>query len=175
MQRHWMPRLERFALALACVAPLACAKQPAKIEIGGLDRIEAVLAEQRGHGVLLNFWALWCAPCVAELPELMEVARESAARGGRVVLVSYDLMLPRAEREATLEAVKEFAKSRGFDVPIVIYDAPDYAAIDERFRLSGGVPVTIAFDAGGKTVDVQDGQADKARFAQMMEQALAEK
>jgi cytochrome c biogenesis protein CcmG, thiol:disulfide interchange protein DsbE len=31
------------------------------------------LASYRGHVVLLNFWATWCAPCVAELPSLIEL------------------------------------------------------------------------------------------------------
>lgn len=34
------------------------------------------LANYRGHVVLLNFWATWCAPCVAELPSLMELHRD---------------------------------------------------------------------------------------------------
>jgi peroxiredoxin len=31
------------------------------------------LASYRGHVVLLNFWATWCSPCVAELPSLLEL------------------------------------------------------------------------------------------------------
>ncbi len=121
---------------------------------------------------MLNFWAMWCAPCVAELPELMEVAKESEAQGGRVVLVSFDLIAPGVKRDGMRERVHDFAAQRGFAAPILIYDAPDFEAINAHFHLPGGVPVTLAIDATGKIVDVHNGQADKARFQQMMDKAL---
>ncbi|MEO6708687.1 MAG: TlpA disulfide reductase family protein [Planctomycetota bacterium] len=175
--------MRRFIAALlACTPLLACeaeveehaavVKVEPSIAIAGLEGIDAVLAQQRGHGVLLNFWALWCAPCVAELPRLMEVAREYEARGGRVVLVSYDIMVPGANREKALADVSAFAKARGIDVPIVIFEAPNFDAINEHLNLPGGVPVTLAIDAKGKIVDMQDGETDRARFAQLMERAL---
>jgi len=34
------------------------------------------LASYRGHVVLLNFWATWCAPCIAELPSLLQLHRD---------------------------------------------------------------------------------------------------
>ncbi len=144
-----------------------------QVEIVDLSGIDAALAQRRGRGVLLNFWAIWCAPCVAELPELVETAHEYRERGGDVILVSFDLMLPNVEREAVREQVTRFAKERGIDVPILIYDAPDYETINEHFDLPGGVPVTLAFDRHGKLVDREDQQADKARFVQLMENALA--
>src|SRR5881628_2063133 len=45
-----------------------------RIEVVRLEGIDTALRELRGKGVLLNFWAIWCAPCVAELPELAKVA-----------------------------------------------------------------------------------------------------
>src|SRR5262245_5398962 len=74
--------------APAALKPLA---SPPRVERGGIAAIDAALAAERGHGCLLNFWATWCAPCVAELPDLLEVAHEYEARGGRVLGVSYDL------------------------------------------------------------------------------------
>lgn len=165
----------RLALPLLCLLPLACGaerERAADVVVADLAGLDAVLAEQRGHGVLLNFWALWCAPCIAELPELMEVARESSARGGRVVLVSYDLMIPNAQREQVRERVASYAREHALDVPIVIYSASDFESINAHLDLPGGVPVTLALDAQGRQVDVQDGQCDKARFREMMDRAL---
>lgn len=171
----------RSGAALACALALSCGagalgdatgdSGALSVALADLDGIDAALAELRGRGVLLNLWALWCAPCIAELPELMRVAREAAPEG-RVVLVSYDLIVPHAERDEVLGRVTEFARGRGYDVPILIYDAPDFEAIDERFDLPGGVPVTLAIDAAGRIVDVQDGPADEARFRGMMQRAL---
>jgi thiol-disulfide isomerase/thioredoxin len=148
-------------------------KPAGTVEVADIARIDAVLAEHRGHGVLLNFWAIWCAPCVEELPELMEVGREHAQAEGDVVLVSYDLMIPGVQRDEVVKRVEAFAKKRGMDVPILIYDAPDFEAINEHFKLPGGVPVTLAYDRTGKLVDTQDGGAKKPRFEEMMRKALA--
>ncbi|MCK6447478.1 MAG: TlpA family protein disulfide reductase [Planctomycetes bacterium] len=140
------------------------------VDLAGLD---AALAQHRGRGVLLNFWAIWCAPCVAELPELLEVGREFADQGGDVVLVSYDAIVPGATREQAEHDVLAFAERRKITAPILIYDAPDEEAINARFDLPGGVPVTLAIDRDGKVVATHDGQASKDEFRALMRQALA--
>ncbi|HVS09600.1 MAG TPA: TlpA disulfide reductase family protein [Planctomycetota bacterium] len=143
------------------------------VEIVDLAGLEAALARQRGRGVLLNFWAIWCPPCVAELPELVETSREFQGEGGVVLAVSYDLMVPEATPEGTLEAVKRFASQRDIGVPILIFDGPDYDAINERFDLPGPIPVTLAIDREGRIVDRELGRADRARFDELMRKALA--
>jgi thiol-disulfide isomerase/thioredoxin len=168
--------VRRLALLLGFALLYSCgASSGLTVDVVDLNGLDAALAKQRGSGVLLNFWAMWCAPCVEELPDLMQVAKEYEARGGRVVLVSYDLMIPKPERTTVRERVSQFAKAHGFEVPILIYDAPDFDAINTRFKMPGGVPVTLAIDAQGKIVDVQDGAADKARFEQMMDKALGKR
>ena len=143
------------------------------VEIVDLAGLEAALARQRGRGVLLNFWAIWCPPCVAELPELVETAREFQGEGGIVLAVSYDLMVPEATRDGTLEKVKRFAAERDIAVPVLIFDGPDLDAINERFDLPGPIPVTLAIDREGRIVDREPGRADRARFDELMRKALA--
>jgi thiol-disulfide isomerase/thioredoxin len=48
------------------------------------------LAELRGHVVLLNFWATWCAPCRREMPMLSKLQREYSNRGLVVLYVSLE-------------------------------------------------------------------------------------
>ena len=48
------------------------------------------LKEFRGSLVLLNFWATWCPPCVAEMPDLERLHREFKAEGLVIVAVSID-------------------------------------------------------------------------------------
>src|SRR5690349_9088958 len=105
--------MRRAALAFLCALPIACGgdntkdakatgakpKPSPSVEIVDLQGIDAALAKFRGRGVVLNFWALWCAPCVAELPELVEASRDFETAGGELVLVSYDLMIPGADKE----------------------------------------------------------------------------
>lgn len=155
---------------LGCVRASEAAPAPA---FASLEQLEAEIAKARGHGLLLNLWATWCAPCVAELPELLETERTYRSRGGEVLLLSCDLMVPGVTREDARSKVGEFVSRKKIDVPVLIFDADDYDAIDARFGLPGEIPVTLAFDRNGKIVDRQEGRADRARFAEMMDRALA--
>ena len=168
--RRFLPLLA--AALCACGGGAASGTANEGIEIVDLAGIEQALSAREGSACLLNFWAMWCPPCVAELPGLAEVAREYEPKGGRVLAVSFDLMIPDAERGEVVETGRAFLAERDIALPVLIYDAPDYEAINAHYELPGGVPVTLAFDRTGKIVDRQDGPAGKARFATMMRMAL---
>lgn len=144
------------------------------IQIVDFAGLEPAIEAGRGEGLLLNFWAIWCAPCVAEMPELVEVAHEFSGEGGRVIGVSYDLMVPGADSSTIEATMRKFLESRELDIPVLVYDEVDYEAINERFDLPGEVPVTLAIDKTGAIVDRQEGKADKARFREMMRKALGQ-
>lgn len=153
-------------------APASQAPSEAPIAIVRDAELDSALASYRGEGLLLNFWAIWCGPCVAELPELIEVARAHRSAGGRVLGVSFDLMVPGADRGSIESTMRAFADKKGMDFPILIYDEDDFAAIDERFDVNGEIPVTLAIDKHGAIVDRQIGKAGRERFEQMMLAAL---
>jgi thiol-disulfide isomerase/thioredoxin len=178
----------RFVLALSALlgcgageeraaggAPAGAAPGAASIELVGFADLEPALAAARGQGMLLNFWAIWCQPCVAELPELLEVAHAYRERGGRVVGVSFDLMVPGADSAGIESRMRDFLAARGLDYPVLIYDDDDFAELEERYGVGGEIPVTLAIDASGAIVDRQIGKADRQRFEQLMLAALGEK
>ncbi len=49
------------------------------------------LSQFRGQVVVLNFWATWCAPCVEEMPSLVEMQRRMKSKGVTVLAVSVDV------------------------------------------------------------------------------------
>jgi thiol-disulfide isomerase/thioredoxin len=179
IERFRVTKMKRISVLLLLIAfvctLLSCsAAGPDKpdIQVVDLKGLEAALAEHRGEGVLLNFWAIWCQPCLAELPDLVEVAREFRGRGGTVLGVSYDLMVPDATRDEVLKQMNAFAAERNIDIPILVYEAADYDSIDERFALPGPIPVTLAIDREGNIVDREEGESQKDRFVAMMQKAI---
>jgi len=95
---------------------------------------------------VVNIWATWCVPCVAEMPELRAV---SAAFGAEVALtgVSMDDMIPGAKRES----VAVFLDRQKIRYVNVYYrgNADD---LSRYYRFEGEIPVTIAFDAKGREI-----------------------
>src|SRR5262245_6286284 len=70
------------------------------------------LSDYRGKVVLLNFSATWCAPCRAEIPELIKWQREYRKHGLQVIGITY----PPEE----LAEVRKFAKSIKINYPIAL-------------------------------------------------------
>lgn len=98
------------------------------------------LAAQDGP-VLINLWATWCAPCIAEMPQLDALA--GALEGEvRVITISQDL------RGA--EAVTPFFAERGF-ARLEPWLDPD-TQLSAQFSPEGALPLTILFDAKGREV-----------------------
>ena len=97
-----MPRLTNFALALAIpllAALSACysGTRPSRIGTAAPDFTvqdsdrTVKLSDYHGQIVVLNFWATWCAPCVEEMPSLVEMQRRVKSKGITVVAVSVDI------------------------------------------------------------------------------------
>lgn len=63
----------RFASALLILSSVmltACSQEPAAIKLHFSDGQVRNLASYRGQHLLINYWAIWCKPCVEEIPEL---------------------------------------------------------------------------------------------------------
>ncbi len=107
----------------------------------GPDGAAVSLADFRGRGVVLNFWATWCAPCVREMPQLNRLKTLLAEHGIDVLAVSED--------RAGAAVVDKFYKVNKLDA-LDIY-------IDEGMKLLRalkvrGLPTTVLIDRSGHEV-----------------------
>jgi len=68
------------ACLLATVAVPAQAAMPAQpaLKVTTLDGKPFDLAAQRGHWVVVNFWATWCVPCIKEMPDISQFVKTHA-------------------------------------------------------------------------------------------------
>lgn len=87
----------RVSLLLLVVASAALAAQPPPAPvtltlspITDGDFRAQVLGARQGKAVLVSFWASYCAPCLNELPALLEMKRAVHKRGGDIVFVNVD-------------------------------------------------------------------------------------
>jgi thiol-disulfide isomerase/thioredoxin len=107
------------------------------------------LADYVGHPLLVNLWATWCGPCVAELPTFARLAPKLKSSGALILPVSVDL-----EGAA---AVTPFYISHGIkDLPILLDPNGD----NMNVLNTDGIPVTIVINAAGQMVARLDGAAD---------------
>jgi len=108
------------------------------VEEGGGER---PVSELRGKGLVLNFWATWCAPCVKEMPALDRLAKQAEARGFRVLALS-------ADREGAA-VVRQFYGVNSIGTLAVALDKPSRVA---RATGIGGLPTTVLYGAAGHEV-----------------------
>jgi thiol-disulfide isomerase/thioredoxin len=144
------------AAAYASPAPEACASAPPALgkyrQTPGSKQIpqapllddagnEKSLADLRGRGLIVNFWATWCAPCVKEMPALDRLARVADARGLQVLALSSD-------REGA-SVVREFYRKNDIrHLPVTIDKLSRVArAVD-----IDGLPTTVLYDSGGREI-----------------------
>lgn len=80
------------ALLLLLTSSVASAATVPVIEPGfdSTDGRRASLADFRGQVVVLNLWAIWCGPCIAEIPELVELQRRIEPHGATVIGLAAD-------------------------------------------------------------------------------------
>jgi thiol-disulfide isomerase/thioredoxin len=118
------------------------------MEISGptLDGGRFELADHRGKVVLVDFWATWCKPCVAELPNIRAAYDKYHADGLEVVSVSLDF-----ERSALVR----FLKTKPMPWPQIFFDGADTRAwenpLGRRYGITG-IPCLLVIDREGKLV-----------------------
>jgi thiol-disulfide isomerase/thioredoxin len=118
------------------------------------------LAGHKGHVLLLNFWATWCAPCRAETPELVNVHSRYQARGFQVIGISLD------ENTA---AIPPFIKRYQVPYPILLPGADFSLAAQVE-----SIPTSVLLDRQGRVAAVYHGAVGEEDLSSGVELLLQE-
>lgn len=106
----------------------------------------------KGKVVILDFWATWCGPCRAEIPNFIALQKQYEKQGLMVVGLSVD--------EDGADAVRPFALKLGVNYPVGLADEKTQKA----FGGIEAVPTTFIIDREGRIAKQHLGFADKDEF-----------
>ena len=111
-----------------------------------LDGTEISLSDLRGQAVLLNFWATWCGPCRAEMPEFQQIYTLEKERGFTIVAVDFQEQAPQVEN---------FVSEFGLTFTIALDEDGE---VSEDYRINSW-PTTFLVDGNGIITWVNRGPA----------------
>jgi len=136
-------------------AAIRWAKEPVKIDTINVAGIKEVLKNHSDKLRLINLWATWCGPCVAEFPDLVTINHMYRDRGLELVSIS-------ADEPANKDKALKFLQRQQASGTNYIYVGDDkykmIEAVDPKW--DGALPYTILVQPDGKIVYAHGGAID---------------
>ena len=136
------------ALTLALFAQLGLADEAPSsaplfaATLADLDDKPVAISRYQGKPLVVNFWARWCGPCKAEIPELIKFRN---AHKGQVEVLGIGI-------EDRAEPAKDFAKAYEMDYPVFVAKEQGIPLMKALGNSKGGLPYTLFIDRHGKVV-----------------------
>ena len=120
------------------------AQEPVALGPIDLDGVKKLLKNDTNKLRLINIWASWCGPCVAEFPDLVEINRMYRGREFEMVGISVDS--PDAK-----DKVQAFLDENQASYPNYLYDGRDPNALIDAVdpKWEGAIPYTLVIKPGG--------------------------
>ena len=119
---------------------------------------QKLVHSQKGSVLVVDFWATWCKPCRAEMPQLVKLNEKLKSKGLKMVTISAD------EPEAEATARKFLSDAGATSVPAYVRRAKDddkfIDAIDPKWQ--GALPALFIYDRTGKKARAFIGESSMA-------------
>jgi len=112
--------------------------QASDFTVKDLKGRKIALSDYSGKVVFLNFWATWCGPCKAEIPDFIEAYKQYKDKGMQIIGISVDRISPKS--------VLKFAEKYKINYPVIM----GTAKIQKDYEPGPYVPTTIIVDQKGK-------------------------
>ena len=157
-----MKRLALFAAGLLLAAAARAGDSAAPLFAATLntpDGKPAALAAWKGKPLVVNFWARWCGPCRAEIPELIKFRN---SHKGKVEVLGIGI-------EDKAEPAKEFAKAYDMDYPVFVAKEQGIPLMQALGNTKAGLPYTLFIDHHGNVIQRKMGVVRKPDFDSVQE------
>jgi len=118
------------------------------------------LSDYKGKVVLLNFWATWCPPCRAEIPELVKMQSQYHAQGLRIIGITYP--------PEKISEVRRVVQKLKMNYRVAL----GTKATMEFFTTSETLPLTVIIDQDGMVRDLVEGIMYSDEFDQKVKPLL---
>jgi thiol-disulfide isomerase/thioredoxin len=142
--------------AASATAPVAATPEGALFAAVMPDNqgVKQALAQWKGKPLIVNFWAPWCGPCVQEMPELSQLATDSAGKNINVIGIGID----------SPTNIAEFGSKFKISYPLYVAGMSG-TELSRSFGNSGGsLPYTVLIGADGKVKKTYLGRIDFAKL-----------
>lgn len=139
-------------------SPTAATPTPAPAQVFWHSQFKALdgslinVSQFKGRPLLVNFWATWCPPCVAELPLIDSFYQQNKSNGWQVLGLAVDNPAP----------VESFLRARPVSFMMAIMGAEGVAFSKSLGNIGGGLPFTLVFNAQGEIAHVRLGAVSAA-------------
>jgi thiol-disulfide isomerase/thioredoxin len=131
--------------AASSLAQAGNANKAPAITLKDLNGKTVKLSDFKGSVILVNFWATWCVPCAAEIPELVKWQNEYGDKGLQIIGITYP---PASGRK-----VRRFARENKINYPVLFGSK----ATKKLFEPSDTLPMTIIIGKDGAVKDRIEG------------------
>lgn len=127
-----------------------------------LDGKEVSLSDYRGKKVMINFWATWCGPCEAEMPEMQDYYEKHQDENIEILAVNID----------PLNDVAGFVKKHGLTFPILLDPiVKEGNEVNEIYKTIA-IPTTYVIDEKGKIAGKYITTMDRTIIEELMKSEL---
>ncbi len=151
-----------FSISIGCARQKTTSKAPdfqAK-DIFGNQTIS--LSNYRGKAILLNFWATWCPPCIAEIPDLTQLYDKYKEK---LLIIGVSL-----DREST-EVIRDFYKRFKMNYPVIM-GTPE---IVKSYGGISAIPTSFLINKKGEIVQKIVGYRSKDQYESYLLPLISEK